>query len=302
MSTAAISPYVPSSLAEAERFAERLAKSPLVPDALKGKPGDILIIMATGHELGLGPMAAIRGLYVINGRVGIASALAVSLVKQHGSCEYFQYVDKESTPERAVYKTKRRGEDETKMDFTLEQAKRAGYLNRPPWRATPEQMLRARAARALAETVYPDALFGMPWDGDDDDYSEPPPKAVEAVVVNAVPAANSDGLRDVAATQVDVVLQKVAAASSVDELNSLNGSLQALHVKDVPAINSAMETKAAALQEPAAQMLTRIAEASTLAQLRQLAGPIREANLGGMPAVRDAFAARQAQMRRGGAR
>lgn len=254
-----LSPYAPSTLAEAEAFAKRLANSPLTPDSLRGKADDIFLIMATGHELGLSPMAAVRGLYVINNRVGIYSALAVSLVKRHGSCEHFTLV--ESTGQRATYKTKRMGEAETTLTFTLEQARVAGYLNKGPWRATPEAMLRARAARALAEAVYPDALYGMPWDGDDaDEVLAAEVRTIEGAIAAPELAANTDSLTDMKATQV------------VDMTHP----------------------------SPTEVMLIKITESSTLAELRQLAGPIREANLGSVPEIRDAYAARQAQMRRAG--
>ena len=275
MSTSSISPYSPSNLAEAEAFAKRLANSPLTPDSLRGKPEDIFLIMATGHELGLSPMAAVRGLYVINNRIGIYSALAVSLVKRHGSCEHFTLV--ESTAQRATYKTKRTGESETTLTFTIEQARVAGYLTKGPWRATPEAMLRARAARALAEAVYPDALYGMPWDGDDSDEvlaAAQESKTIEAIagVVDARLAANTN-------TQPTEVVVEQAAAPVV-----------------VP--DPAAEREATIVS-----MLGRIADASTPAQLRSLGAPIQAQGIATEPRIRDAYASRHAQMRRaGGAR
>lgn len=271
-SPSTLSPYTPSTLAEAEAFAKRLAQSPLTPESLRGKADDIFLIMATGHELGLSPMAAIKGMYVINNRVGIYSALAVSLVKRHGSCEHFTLI--ESTAQRSTYKTKRKGEAETSLTFTIDQAQRAGYLNKGPWRATPEAMLRARAARALAEAVYPDALFGMPWDGDDDDFDAPTPATIEGAVaasftsgvVDALPEAHSDSVVDVP-------------------------------VVATPVVDTVAEREAAIVA-----MLERITQAPTPATLRSLGTPIREARLGAEPRIRDAYAARQGQFRRAGGR
>jgi hypothetical protein len=267
-----LSPYAPQNLAEAEAFAKRLAASPLTPESLRGKPEDIFLIMATGSDLGLTPMASLKGLYVINNRIGIYSALAVSLVKRHGACEHFTLV--ESTAQHATYKTKRRGETETTLTFTIDQARVAGYLNKGPWRATPEAMLRARAARALAEAVYPDALFGMPWDGDDAD---------EALY----DATNSGGL---AATEPSPTALPHAAMGT-------------------PAAPATAEaTPAPAQAAPSgedalvAELVAAVHAANTLRDLRATGARIAASKLGNRPGLRDAYAIQQRNIRQRGGR
>src|SRR5690606_7736603 len=144
----------------AEQIAVRLSKSTLLPSALRGKPADLAVIMITGHELGLSPMQALRGLHVVEGRPVLSADLIVGLVKKHPACKYFRLV--ESTDERATYETLREGEPEpTRITWTIQQAAKAGLTGRQNWKAHPAAMLRARASAALARAVYPDVAMGI---------------------------------------------------------------------------------------------------------------------------------------------
>ena len=144
----------------AEQIAVRLSKSTLLPSALRGKPADLAVIMITGHELGLSPMQALRGLHVVEGRPVLSADLIVGLVKKHPACKYFRLV--ESTDERATYETMREGEPEpTRITWTIQQAAKAGLTGRQNWKAHPAAMLRARASAALARAVYPDVAMGI---------------------------------------------------------------------------------------------------------------------------------------------
>lgn len=58
----------PQSIDEALRFAEMRSKSSLVPKDFSGNPGNILVAVQWGMELGLQPMQAMQNIAVINGR------------------------------------------------------------------------------------------------------------------------------------------------------------------------------------------------------------------------------------------
>ncbi len=152
-------PYTPSNMQEAEQLSSRLAQSALLPDGLRGKPGDVLVTLITGHELGLSPMQAIRGLHVVKGRAVMSADLAVALTRRHPSCRYFRVVS--SDDRAAVYETHRDGDPEpTRMAFTMEQARQAG-LGGDNWKKYPAAMLRARCSLALARAVYSDVMLGV---------------------------------------------------------------------------------------------------------------------------------------------
>lgn len=179
-------------------LSQRLAKSGLIPRALHGKPDDVLVVLLRGQELGLGPMQALAGIHVIEGK-GVCSAdLIVALcAKRRDVCEYFRLV--ESTEKRATYETRRAGFPEpTRISFTIEEAQRAKLTGKDNWQKYTAAMLRARCSTALARAVYPDLAMGLydPDEAEDFQRNAPvvpiqaAPSAPLEREVNAAPAAS----------------------------------------------------------------------------------------------------------------
>jgi len=139
-------------------MAVALAKSSLLPPELQGRPADVFVIIQSGYELGLSPMAAVRGIGVIRGKPVFSADLMVGLAKARGLCEYFRCVRADA--ESATYETKRRGSKPEQLTYTLENAKMLGLLERDNWKKQPANMLRKRAKAALARDVYEDLLNG----------------------------------------------------------------------------------------------------------------------------------------------
>lgn len=183
--------FEPGSISEAMHLAQVLVASRLLPRAV-GTPEAAFAIIATGRELGLTAMQSLRSIHVIEGKPTLSADLVAALVKIRSDvCEWFRLVD--STDQRAVYQTKRRGEPEpTTMAFTMADAQRAGVTGKDNWRKYPAAMLRARCITALARAVYPDLAMGI---YDPDEVSEQPaaPGNYEVVSRSAptVPAAPS---------------------------------------------------------------------------------------------------------------
>src|SRR5688572_17594277 len=63
-------PFVirPNSLAEAMEFSKMVAVSSFCPADFKGKPGDVLIAIQMGAEVGLSPLQALQNIAIIKGR------------------------------------------------------------------------------------------------------------------------------------------------------------------------------------------------------------------------------------------
>ena len=68
MANVALQPFTPSNLAELDSLSDKLAKSALIPEALRNKPADVAVVLMTGAELGLGPMLSLRSIYVVKGK------------------------------------------------------------------------------------------------------------------------------------------------------------------------------------------------------------------------------------------
>lgn len=155
--------FMLSNWDEAWRAASQLAKSGLMPDALKNKPDDVLVVLLTGAELGLSPMQSIREVYVVKGKGYISSLLKVALVKQSAWCITWKV--EETNAKICTIATQRRGDDKvTRLSFTIEMAQRAGLLGggeSSNWNKYTEVMLRRRCASMLADEVYPDVVRGV---------------------------------------------------------------------------------------------------------------------------------------------
>jgi hypothetical protein len=150
---------VPRTLAEVIDLAERLSKSSLLPDALKGKVPDVLMQIMAGQELGLYSMASLRSFNIISGKPVMTADAMVAVVLGSGKAEYFRRAG-EGTEKSVTYVTKRRGEPEQKCTWTMEMAKVAALHQKDNWRTFPRAMLASRAKSELARDVYPDVLTG----------------------------------------------------------------------------------------------------------------------------------------------
>lgn len=167
---------VPRTLAEVIDLAERLSKSTLLPDALKGKVPDVLMQIMAGQELGLYSMASLRSFNIISGKPVMTADAMVAVVLGSGKAEYFRRV--EATDERVTYATKRRGEPEQRCTWTMQMVKDAALHQKDNWRLYKRQMLASRAKSELARDVYPDVLAGCFTvdEVSDREPSAPPPR------------------------------------------------------------------------------------------------------------------------------
>lgn len=173
-----VTALVPSNFAEAREMASYFAKSALISAALRGKEADVLVTIAAGMELGLSPMASLRGMYVVEGKIYMGADLKVALCLRSPVCEYFRCVA--TTDEKAIYETKRLGHAPQTMTWTLADAKRAGLDGKDNWKKYPRRMLAKRCKSELASLVYEDLIFGVY------DLDELPPETSGAAAAAAL--------------------------------------------------------------------------------------------------------------------
>jgi hypothetical protein len=213
MSTNALT-IVPRSLDEVNSLAETLSKSTLLPEALKGKTADIAVQVLAGAELGLAPMASIRGVHIVQGKPLLAADTMVALCLSSGLAEYFSCV--EETADKVTYETKRKGSPHPqRATWSDDDTKLAGLNTKDNWRLHKKQMRRARAKAILARDVYPDVLAGC-FDPDE-------------VHVDSVPARHADAIdAEVIETPTVVrsLLDDIDTAPSEDALKALAPSVR----------------------------------------------------------------------------
>lgn len=208
---------IPRSLPEVQSMAEVLAKSNLLPDALKGKVPDVVVQILAGQELGLSPMASIRGVHVVQGKPILAADTMVALVLGSGVCDYFSCV--EETADRVTYETKRKGSPiPQRFTWSDDDTKAAGLQAKDNWRMHKRQMRRARCKAVLARDVYPDVLAGC-YDADSEEIAVP--RSAPAPMADVIDAEFTDS-----AAPAEDMLAKIDAADSTAALEALAPQLK----------------------------------------------------------------------------
>lgn len=149
----------PRNLAEAMEFANIIAKSDMVPKDYINKPGNVLVAVQTGAELGLKPMQSLQGISVINGRPSIWGDAMRALVISHPE---FEDLQEEKHDTHCTVTLKRRGRSAVISTFSMEDAKKAGLAGKSgPWQTAPRRMLQMRAFAFAARDLFADALKGI---------------------------------------------------------------------------------------------------------------------------------------------
>lgn len=148
---------VRSELGAMVKVADALGDAgPMLPKHITSKGAALAVIMA-GDELGIPPMAALRGLFLVNGKVGMDYSLMVGLLRRAG----YKVQWREKTAERAeLLLTHPDGSTHTEV-WDVERAKKAKlWGGSGPWSTYPEAMLSARCVSSAARAFAGDVLAG----------------------------------------------------------------------------------------------------------------------------------------------
>lgn len=189
----------PRNLSEAMEFAKIIASSDMVPKDYLGKPGNVLVAVQTGAELGLKPMQSLQGIAVINGRPAVWGDAMWALIVSHPDFEGFR---DENTDTQSTVWLKRRGQGEIMRSFSLDDAKKAGLQGKQgPWTTAPKRMMQMRARAFAARDLFPDALKGIKSVEEIRDYAAEPAE----VDITPRPAINAQ-----AATLAEYSAEKFA--------------------------------------------------------------------------------------------
>lgn len=153
----------PTNMADAMRLAEMLANSTMVPASYKGKPGDVLVAVQMGAELGLSPLQALQNIASINGRPSVWGDAALALAQSHPLyVSHREWIEGEGDETAGCCEVVRRGSPPHVARFSVRQAKKANLWSKAgPWQQYPERMLVLRARGFALRDKFADALRGL---------------------------------------------------------------------------------------------------------------------------------------------
>ena len=149
---------------------QALAKTSFVPKDFRGKPEECAAAILLGDEIGLSPLQALQGVFVISGRPGLYARTMVAVVLAAGH----EVVTTHKTDKAVTVKGRRRGSDTwIEEQWTTERARRAGYTSNKKYETDPAAMLYARAAADVCRQIAPDALAGLAYTVEELEMIEP---------------------------------------------------------------------------------------------------------------------------------
>lgn len=157
-----IAAFVPTSLDDAWRLAQILAKSGMAPKSYENKAEKIMVGIMAGLELGLTPMTALQTVAVIGNNPAVWGDGALALVQSSGLLEDIEEEFDEGT-KTAICTIKRLGRSRpTVRTFSFDDAKQAGLLSKSgPWTQYPKRMAQMRARSWAMRDTFADVLKGI---------------------------------------------------------------------------------------------------------------------------------------------
>lgn len=157
-----------------QRVAKVFSSSSMVPDHFRGaeNTGNVMIALNLAARFEADPFMIMQNIYVVHGRPGIESKLAIALLNKSGKFSplRFRYNDKKSEC-RAFARDLRTNEEIEGPPVSLEMAAKEGWSKAKKtktgatipskWDTMPELMLMYRAAMFFVRKNAPEVLLGM---------------------------------------------------------------------------------------------------------------------------------------------
>lgn len=143
------------SIDDAERVAKSMAESGFFQDAKQASQAMVKIM--AGQELGFGSFASMTGINIIQGKPTLGSNLIAAAIKKSGHYNYRVTV---LTDTECLIKFYEGKEEIGQSRFTVQDAEKAGLLQKDIWKKYPKNMLFARAISNGQRWYCPDVFGG----------------------------------------------------------------------------------------------------------------------------------------------
>jgi hypothetical protein len=144
------------ALNEVMSLGQALADSKYFSDAKEASQAVVKVL--AGQELGVGPIAAMSGLYIVKGKVTIGGSIMASLIKSSTKYDY-NIVDHSN--QVCIIEFFENGESVGVSEFSMDDAKQAKLHNKDNYTAFPKNMLFNRALSNGAKWYCPDLFNGQ---------------------------------------------------------------------------------------------------------------------------------------------
>lgn len=153
---------LPRNFEELNSFCNMLAKSDFVPKDYRDKPGNVMVAIQMGAEVGLKALQAVQNIGVINGKPSIYGDLGKAILRAHGID--IEEADVEEIKKTGIARCKiiRQGQVVVERTFSVDDAKTAGLWGKQgPWTNYPHRQMAWRAFWFAARDAASDILKGL---------------------------------------------------------------------------------------------------------------------------------------------
>ena len=175
---------VPNNIAEALQLADVMAKANLMPEHLRNKPGDCLLIVMQAQRWGMDAVSVAQSTSVVRGKLCYEGKLVAAALYAMGALDgRLRYEFSGSGEGRKVTVTgKPRGSNvEQSVEGTVADWK----TDNGNWKKSPDDMLVYRGTRQWARRYAPEALLGVYTPDEMED------ETISATVVGTIPAGEA---------------------------------------------------------------------------------------------------------------
>ena len=164
--------------AQAQRAAELLSKSQMIPDQYRNKMPDCFIALASANRMNVDVFAFMQNSYIVHGRPGIEAKLVIAMVNSRGPFDgpiqwkmegegnsrqctaYARHAQTKELCESTVTWAMVEAEGWNE-DTTIRSGKNAGKVMKSKWNTLPDLMFRYRSATFLARLYCPEVILGI---------------------------------------------------------------------------------------------------------------------------------------------
>ena len=220
----------------AQRWANALSQSQLVPKHLQGKPADCLIGLMMAKQLGDNPLTVLQSIYVVSGKAGWSANYMIARANQSGVFKG-----------RITWETTGAGKDMTvkakavladtqetvSATVSMQMAMAEGWTANKKYQTMPEHMLRFRSATMLVRLYCPEVMLGMAT-ADELETDETPQIAPPRTVAASLDAF-ADEPHEAAAPSEDLPEAIDAPAPEVEEISQVPATDWSAYVAAVKA-------------------------------------------------------------------
>lgn len=192
----------------AQRMANALASSTIVPRDYQGNMGNCLIALEMSNRLNTSPLMVMQNLYVVNGRPAWSSQYIVAMINSSKKYKTELQYHMEGTGDKLscyAFAEDYNGHKVVGPTITMAMAEKEGWVgkNGSKWKTMPEVMIRYRAASFFGRLNCPDMIMGI--------YSTD--EAIELgeqdyTVIDAVQTVETEIKEKANSTPLDIVVEE----------------------------------------------------------------------------------------------